>query len=214
MKRIVSPTDQERELLKATLEEKTHKLKKLAQENKIFQEYALSSELDVEPLIRTIGRATTSYKRRTLSNVLTAYLEGLETWLSGLRSIYNTVDGFVKCLNGFLDPKIVRFRVDEGLTLCAPNGQVLRPDMLSSGERHLLLILCCTVILSDQMAVFIVDEPEISLNVTWQRKLLKALLTLSANSNMQFLMASHSIQVTARYSKHVMELSPTAGKER
>lgn len=208
MKQIVSPAKQKRDVLKATLNEKIIKLRSLALESRFFEEYGLSSELDVEPLVRTLGQATTGYKRRTLSKILTVYLEGLENRFNELRPIYETIDSLIKCLNNFLSPKKVRFRLDEGLTLFAPNGEQLREHMLSSGERHLLLILCCTLILGDQPAIFIVDEPEISLNIVWQRKLLKALLEISKDSKVQFVMASHSMHLISHYMDHIVRLSP------
>jgi hypothetical protein len=40
-----------------------------------------------------------------------------------------------------------------------------------------------------------VDEPEISLGLDWQRKLLEQLLRCSSSANVHFLIASHSAQV-------------------
>lgn len=206
IKQIVSPVRPGSAIQKTSLEEQIERLRKLAEESKVFEKYGLSSQLDVEPLVKIVTRAKPS-KKNTLRNVLRAYLEALENRFCELRLIYDTVDKLITYLNEFLRPKIATFHLNEGLRLRAPNGEFLTPTMLSSGERHLLLILCCGLLSSDSRAIFIVDEPEISLNSIWQRKLLKSLLTISESVQVQFIMASHSIQLISGHLNHVVRLS-------
>jgi len=61
---------------------------------------------------------------------------------------------------------------------------------LSSGEKQLLIILL-TVLLQDQKPyVLIMDEPEISMHIEWQKSLITNILEL--NSNCQIIFATHS----------------------
>jgi len=68
------------------------------------------------------------------------------------------------------------------------------------------LLFCHTLIARDRPSIFIIDEPELSLNVKWQRKLLEALLDVVAKSQIQFLFASHSIELLAQHRDKVVPL--------
>ena len=56
------------------------------------------------------------------------------------------------------------------------------------------------------LGLFFIDEPEISLNATWQRHLVGTLLALSKDSESQFVMASHSLPLISGYREHVLRL--------
>lgn len=64
---------------------------------------------------------------------------------------------------------------------------------LSSGEKQLLTILVNTLIAGT--AVILVDEPELSLHVDWQRRLVSTMRTL--NPRPQIIMATHSPEIMA-----------------
>ena len=77
-------------------------------------------------------------------------------------------------------------------------------DKLSSGERHLLTFLTLFLIIGRGRDFFIIDEPEISMNMKWQRKLLSLLNELSPNS--QIIVATHSPDIASRNSNYLVEL--------
>jgi predicted ATPase len=58
----------------------------------------------------------------------------------------------------------------------------------------------------DVASVFIIDEPELSLNIKWQRELIRALLECIEGSRGQFVMASHSTELFARHRDAVVRL--------
>lgn len=207
IKQIASPGRRGRGHKGVDLNQQIQKLLTLTDESKTFEKYGLSSAIKAQPLIKILNNVQ-SYKKHMLSNLLSTYLETLENRFNELRSIYNVIDNLIKHLNGFMHPKIARFNLSDGLTISAPNGKILSPSMLSSGERHLLLILCCTLLSGNRRAIFIIDEPEISLNMAWQRKLLDAILSISTSTQVQFLMASHSMQLISSYIQNVIKLTP------
>ena len=102
--------------------------------------------------------------------------------------------------------KRVAFDLGRGITITSPDGEPLPPSVLSSGERQLLLLFCNTITAREHASIFIIDEPEISLNVKWQRRLLGALLSLVRGTPVQFLVATHSIELLARYKRNVVRL--------
>lgn len=78
--------------------------------------------------------------------------------------------------------------------------------MLSSGERQLILLFCYVISASEETAIFIIDEPEISLNVIWQRKLGNTLLEFAKGRNVQFILATHSIELLTGHKENVCKL--------
>ena len=47
----------------------------------------------------------------------------------------------------------------------------IKLDWLSSGEQQLLFMLCAVALMRDNDSLVLIDEPEISLNIKWQRKI-------------------------------------------
>ncbi|MDO4715151.1 MAG: AAA family ATPase [Bacteroidales bacterium] len=69
-------------------------------------------------------------------------------------------------------------------------GEHLRPYQLSSGEKQMLVILL-TVLTQDQRpCVLLMDEPEVSLHIEWQQRLVDLIRQL--NPNAQIILTTHS----------------------
>lgn len=85
-------------------------------------------------------------------------------------------------------------------------GEVFSIDSLSSGERQLFTFLSLVVIDGRDRDILIIDEPEISLNATWQRKIVKLLEELAPST--QIILASHSPIVAKGQPSSLVELKP------
>lgn len=69
-------------------------------------------------------------------------------------------------------------------------GEELTPYQLSSGEKQLLAILLTVLTEDNQHYVLFMDEPEVSLHIDWQQKLIEMILDL--NPNVQIILTTHS----------------------
>ena len=69
-------------------------------------------------------------------------------------------------------------------------GEVLMPYQLSSGEKQMLAILLTVLVEDDQPYVLFMDEPEVSLHIEWQKRLID--LCLELNPNVQIILTTHS----------------------
>jgi predicted ATPase len=65
-------------------------------------------------------------------------------------------------------------------------------DNLSSGEQSILSLLIKIIASDADHATFLIDEPEISLHVSWQQMLPRILSLLSSRLNASFVVATHS----------------------
>ena len=69
-------------------------------------------------------------------------------------------------------------------------GEVLLPYQLSSGEKQMLAILLTVLVEDNQHYVLFMDEPEVSLHIEWQKRLID--LCLELNPNVQIILTTHS----------------------
>lgn len=69
-------------------------------------------------------------------------------------------------------------------------GEMLLPYQLSSGEKQMLIILLTVLVEDDQPYVLFMDEPEVSLHIEWQKRLID--LCLELNPNVQIILTTHS----------------------
>jgi predicted ATPase len=136
-----------------------------------------------------------------LTQVLTPHLDGFEERLDALAPGLDAVSAFVDAINSFLIDKSVGFRPGRTGVRLRDNktNEPLSPEALSSGEKQIVLLFSDIISLQNETQLFLIDEPELSLNPDWQRNLMPSLLSLTAPSGMQVIAATHSIEIMARY---------------
>ena len=69
-------------------------------------------------------------------------------------------------------------------------GEILLPYKLSSGEKQILAILLTVLVEDQQPYVLFMDEPEVSLHIEWQKRLIDLIQEL--NPNVQIILTTHS----------------------
>jgi energy-coupling factor transporter ATP-binding protein EcfA2 len=170
-----------------------------------YARFGLTKPLRMQKTIATIKQMDDSTKL-TAIEVLEPYINSLRAKFDALEPIMTQLSQFATTLNSFYQTKKVSLNVSRGLRITSSNQETLSPTMLSSGEGQLLYILASTLMAQERASLFIVDEPEISLNAIWQRKLLGSLLDITQGAKIQFLMATHSIELLTQYSEFVLDL--------
>jgi predicted ATPase len=70
------------------------------------------------------------------------------------------------------------------------NGELLTPYQLSSGEKQMLVIMLTVLVENGEHYALLMDEPEISLHIEWQKGLLNLIREL--NPNAQIILSTHS----------------------
>jgi len=55
--------------------------------------------------------------------------------------------------------------------------------------------------------IMLVDEPELSLNSTWQRGLVHSMLESFGGSGCQLIVASHSLEIAAKYQANLVNIT-------
>jgi predicted ATPase len=182
------------------------RLRDLMSRSEPFSVLGLMPRLDFSSLIEKIGNVEAS-KKAIVARVFEPYISSISARLDALASTQEAIENFVRTINEFYSGKRASFDLKHGFQIMQPSGRRLPLRALSSGEKQLLLLFCNTVRARAQATIFIIDEPELSLNVKWQRQLLDALLTIVKGSSVQFVIATHSIELLATQRSAVVQLS-------
>lgn len=64
---------------------------------------------------------------------------------------------------------------------------------LSSGEKQLIILLTEALLQKSKETLFIADEPELSLHIEWQQKIISSIMKL--NPKAQIIVATHSPEI-------------------
>lgn len=185
-------------------------LESLEIKNRRFSNLGIAPTLNFQAIKDAIVSATAS-KRNTevLEKVLRPYIDSLDARLYALNPVGDVIETFLKLLNNLFKFKSVSFSPSQGFTICGiSRDDSLEIEQLSSGEQQLLLMFCYLLISNEHQSIFIIDEPEISLNVKWQRELIDAMRLITKDSQTQILIATHSIELLTQYSDMVIQLDP------
>lgn len=195
-----SPEDENNQINKQTIIQEINKLE-LQSHN--FSQYGLLPSFYTAEFLSILENAPDKYFP-TMVRTLKPYLRSIEKKIDALKEPYNRVDIFINTLNQFFNDKTISMDINYGLKIKTKSNEEINPSMLSSGEKHLLLLFCNSLVM-DKSSIIMIDEPEISLNIKWQRILLSSLMSLSKNQPVQYIFATHSIELLSAYRDHVIQ---------
>lgn len=140
--------------------------------------------------------------------LLKALLWNMMEKLSFERLLLSSVNLLVEKFNKYLiDDKTLKILDDK--VYVEVDGRELPISDLSSGERHMLTFLTLVLFQGRHRNFLIIDEPEISLNIKWQRELMGLFHNLAPNT--QIIVASHSPVLAKRNPSYLSELKVHKG---
>ena len=109
--------------------------------------------------------------------------------------------------NGFMNKKMNIS--PEGLKFTSTINDTQIPlDRLSSGESHILILYYYLIFLcSPDNSVILIDEPEISMHISWQEEFVNCLLDICKMRNMQAIVTTHSPNIVNGHMSSLKGLS-------
>ncbi|WP_186142144.1 AAA family ATPase [Burkholderia gladioli] len=145
--------------------------------------------------------------------VLKLYAQMLERRNHERQSAFAKVRLFESAVNKFLDDKTLHVAEDRnyrtrerGVYVETLNGRTYSLGSLSSGERQVLTMLFSATRMSTATGIFLIDEPELSLHIDWQRIILSELMSQAGGR--QIIACTHSPEVGADHLNAVQIFSP------
>ena len=159
----------------------------------------------------SFSRKKGSVRKHALT-VLASYAEVLESRAAERQLVAERLFTFERLLSDFFIDKTVSPNATVGILIKTRAGEALKEAQLSSGEFHLLFLMVAALVTRRRGTVIAIDEPEMSMHIGWQRKLVPALVECASNAQPLFILATHSPDIAATYPEAMLELSssPTA----
>ena len=183
------------------------RMETVAKEDGLAAAYGLHQEpwnLDqLKKILQRRGKKAPDTHALTVANT---YVEFLESRASERRLLLDRLQTFEASANSFLQGKSIRVNTREGLHIQTEQGGELIEARLSSGEYHLLYLLVVALTTQRRGTVMAIDEPEISMHLGWQRRLLPAILKCASMGQPQLVIATHSPDITAGFPEACVDL--------
>ena len=109
--------------------------------------------------------------------------------------IFRPIEKYLKLLGEYIKEKSFT-TTKVGLNVKKANESFPISE-LSSGEKQLIILLTESLLQKMKPTVFFADEPEISLHISWQRKIIPSIMEL--NKNAQIIVATHSPEIVGKW---------------
>ena len=157
-------------------------------------------------------RAKDSESKKFIAMILSVYQESLKKISDIQEKSFESIDRYLASVNEFLEEKELKVSIQDrtssqpSIKLIFDDGTSSNIHALSSGERQIITLLYAATHMSHQNLVLI-DEPEISLHVDWQRLLLEKMS--DQLENRQIIACTHSPVIPADYEDNFVELNVT-----
>ncbi len=150
-----------------------------------LQDVTLNSMLDVQ--LYRLQRKYLDYQVNIGNRIIGALQQGHADAAQQLSKAKTRFQDIVDELFEETGKKIVR---TENEIRFSQLGETLATYQLSSGEKQMLAILLTVLVEDHQPCVLFMDEPEVSLHIEWQKRLID--LVLELNPHVQIILTTHS----------------------
>lgn len=128
-----------------------------------------------------------------LKKALSLYVDDMNAKMDRFEELYQKISLYKRVVSEkILSEKSVDFS-ENGFTVKNINGLLLNDlHKLSSGEQNLLILYYNLIFKSNSKTVLLIDEPENSLHVAWQSKMLNDYVEMAKTTGCQIILATHS----------------------
>lgn len=155
-----------------------------------LEEKGVRTELDL--MLSKLQETYAYYIGGIAMDVENLIKESLRIKHNKLTSFYKDKDTFIEIINDFFKEtgKCVVEKEGQLMFRINANNKLLSAYQLSAGEKQVLYIMLTILLQKRENYIVLMDEPEISLHVEWQQKLINKIREL--NPNCQLLVVTHA----------------------
>lgn len=179
----------------------------------IATDYNTASSLEIFPRVDfeefvAVARAGGTQQSNAIA-VIETYLDTVEAQVTAVKGVTQLLNNLVEEINSYLVNKRLTFTIRQGFKVRSARKPLKFSD-LSSGERQLLFLMLISFVTRDNKSIVYIDEPELSLNIKWQRRLISSILKLIKGTETQLIAATHSFEILAQHRDAIINLNEGA----
>ena len=159
---------------------------------------------------------TTEYLNKLLDyslkgSLLKSYAENMKKKLEIFEDLEDKIEIFTTHINNLFKYKEMKVDLEKGFVFSLNDGlekgRIINPIDLSSGEQHEVILNYELIFKTEENSVILIDEPEISLHMLWQKKFIDNLLDIAKKNSLNIIVATHSPDIVNNHRNLVRVLS-------
>lgn len=135
------------------------------------------------------------------STALKIYFDDFAEKYTVFEGLISKLDLFTRIINSRLRFKEITISKEKGFCIVDvdnPNKE-LNLSQLSSGEKQEIVLFYELIFGNKENRLLLIDEPEISLHIGWQKHFLDDLLEVAKDTNIKAIVATHSPQIISNH---------------
>lgn len=199
--RIIQAFEVIKEVKTSLINELVYGLEMLKERQNILQKTGIQQKLDKDFPLDFHSLNLQTY------TILSVYVKDSLKKLKPYEDLANKLQLFLEIMNSKLLFKKVQFVQNGGFKVVSTKtNDIIQLQELSSGEQHLFILFYQMLFMLDSNSLLLIDEPEISLHVGWQKHFVEDLMNVLKLNPMTVIMATHSPTLIGPYWNLTSEL--------
>jgi ABC-type Mn2+/Zn2+ transport system ATPase subunit len=131
----------------------------------------------------------------SIRRVIHIYIDDTRQKFETLRPIHEKISAFIEILKSKFRYKGIKASRENGISITSERGEEIKLSSLSSGEQHQLVLLYELLFKTQDGTLLLIDEPELSLHVAWQKRVIPDLERVIELNKLDVVLATHSPQI-------------------
>ncbi|WP_300257489.1 AAA family ATPase [Clostridium sp.] len=146
------------------------------------------------------------------AKALKIYFDDFDKKYQVYEGMLEKFDLFMDIINTKLAFKNIKISKEKGLSIVDMQGEKVKLSMLSSGEKQMIVLFYNLIFEINNESLLLIDEPEISLHISWQQEFMSDVLRVLEKKNINVIVATHSPQILSNYWENQIDLGEIDGE--
>lgn len=155
--------------------------------------------------LSTVSLIDATFKEE-FSKALKIYFDDFNMKYAEYEPLIEKLDLFTEIINSRLSYKKVKISNPKGLEVLDDNNKELNISQLSSGEKQEIVLFYDLIFETPENTLLLIDEPEISLHIVWQKMFIDDLLKIVGMKNLNVIVATHAPQIINGHWENTIDL--------
>jgi predicted ATP-binding protein involved in virulence len=191
-----------------TIEQLKQKMQQIEDTRKRLQTIGILDKEDSSQEVHPLQMQQLDALKPEQIPVMAVYANDTQEKLAVLEELSGRAEILLNVLNKKFTNKKVTLSRESGLAIFSKNGDAIPVTALSSGEQHELVLLYDLLFKVKPDTLVLIDEPELSLHISWQKDFMDDLLAIIKLAKFDVIMATHSPYIVGDHSNLLVMLSP------
>lgn len=147
------------------------------------------------------------------SKALKIYFDDFQQKYKVYEQFIEQLELFTNIINSRLNFKKIKISRDNGIIVIDDNNTEIELRKLSSGEQQEIVLFYKLIFDVEENVLLLIDEPEISLHILWQKKFMDDLLSIINHKKISVIVATHSPQIISNHLDKQIDLGKLYSSE-